>query len=354
MEHREIGRRSAPELLVDAVIEDIGKDVFGGTFPGYRGVMKRYAVSQVTAKLAIRQLEKMGFLGSAQKGVPRKILRGRSVHKVKKKLLIMRSNQALAPVDQFMSIDVMKRTWQKYMGEVAELTVDISRTRVKKSWQLIIEEHHPDAVASFVLPEPWNTAIIESEVPLYMLGGAWKMDCKVTTAGYSQERATLLGLQKLREKGHRKVIYSLYPTQIMIATMIRRSYSNIFPELSDEAIETLTPVILENFPEVWQSFLHKYYIGVKPTAIIVNSIQHLICVYNFCAQHGIRIPEDLSIVCEEDVPEFAWFSPVPCRMEYPYDRQRKHFLKWVKSDCTWQNEVRFPMKWIGGDTIAQR
>jgi hypothetical protein len=353
VEHREIGRRSAPDLLAEAIKEDIGKGVFGETLPGYRGVMKRYAVSQVTAKVAIRILEKMGVIGPAQKGLPRRILKGNSEEKRNKKLLIMQSDQALSPIDQFMSIDVVKRTWQKHMGEAIEVTVDIRRTRVKKSLQKVLEEHQPHAVFTFVLPKPWNAAIQESGIPLYMLGGTSPKDPEATVSGYSQERATLLALEKLNEKGHQKVLYPLYPTQLMFSDEIRKAYKQTFPSLSEEAIETYTPVLAENHPEVWQSFLQKYYFGVKPTAIIVNTIDHLICVYNFCAQHGLRIPEDFSVVCEEDMPEFAWFSPLPCRMQYPYDKQQRHFLKWVKSDCTWLNEIRFPMKWVEGITIAE-
>ena len=239
------------------------------------------------------------------------------------------------------------------MGEVIEWRVDVQSKNTRKQFQAMLQQYRPFAIVTFVLPMNWNQEVINSSLPCYMCGGIRPDDAPIATSGYRQIDATSFALGKLKEKGHSRILYPIHPKQITVAQLIREAYKLVFPEMSDDAVRAYTPMIKEDYGDSWQRFLQTYYYAVNPTAIILSEVIHLISVYSFCGKNGIRIPNDLSIVCEDGAVETEWFSPVPARMAYPFERQNRHFARWVKSGCKWQNRTIFTLDWYDGESIAE-
>ena len=344
---------SLPEATASAIIEDIKKQIISQTLPGYRKLMERYNVSQPTAKLAISILESKGIVSPARKGRQRDIvLKKLQSIKSQKSLLLIQVDNNISYDEEHLTIAPFLRTWSNYHGHTIRYTASSKAKRPESTLKRVISKYNPDAIATFVLPLNWNTAVHRLGLPVYNIGGALPDNAQHSGCGYSQESATHMALERLRDAGHRKVLTPVPPRHHSMLQFIQSAYRKVFPEMNEDHLNLLTPLIQEDLPDVWQAFLSKHYYGIKPTAIITDSLPHLISVYDFCAKNNLNIPNDLSIVCEHDNFELAWFSPVPCRLQYPYEKQRQHFTKWIKSDCQWKNRKRLTLKWIEGLSIA--
>lgn len=71
---------------------------------------------------------------------------------------------------------------------------------------------------------------------------------------------------------------------------------------------------------------------LRPTAVLVFETYQYISLLSFCAQTGIRIPQDLSVVCHCYDRSFDWFVPRPAMMPYPGHKTLAHFRQWLKAD----------------------
>ncbi|NWK55709.1 GntR family transcriptional regulator [Verrucomicrobiaceae bacterium N1E253] len=72
---RPVSKESLSHSVFTSMQDDLRHGVWSNHLPGIRNLMKRYMVSRPPVEEALRQLESLGWVGPAAKGVPRTILR---------------------------------------------------------------------------------------------------------------------------------------------------------------------------------------------------------------------------------------------------------------------------------------
>ena len=116
--------------------------------------------------------------------------------------------------------------------------------------------------------------------------------------------------------------------------------------------EGLVPVFHEADPKVWQSYWQKAFLQERPTAVVVENAKALQSLYGYCFVNGLKIPQDLSVICVTNEHELQWVYPLPTRMRYPYERAARHFRRWAQGDFTKHEFKIIPLEWQEGETLA--
>ena len=349
--------KSRSELVAEGIVSDISSRAFTNYLPGYRQLMHRYGVSQLTVLSAISLLEHQGVVSVSAKGKKRKILTpSESCEKAQKTLLVIRMKVSDSNGMALAAMAECKRIWKaSTQGDVIEREIPSNVSNAQTLIGKLVEEVDPDGILTYILPDEINRVAFHTGVPCYFLGGSSQFPEKFPYAscGYNQIEATILALRKLKEAGHTKIVTPIHPLYKVTLACITSAYKAVFPEIDEATLKAFTPEIKEDYPEVWQSFLERYFSSVKPTAIIVNRLSHMLAVYSFCSARKLSIPDDVSLVCEGHDPEMEWVIPSPSSMRYPFKKQSKHFMRWVDSGMSWSNKARFELEWEQGGSVAR-
>jgi DNA-binding LacI/PurR family transcriptional regulator len=66
-----------------------------------------------------------------------------------------------------------------------------------------------------------------------------------------------------------------------------------------------------------------------PTALIVDEAPHFTGAAQFCARHGIRVPEDVSLICCDSDPHFAWCKPTVTHIGWDSRPVVRRIVRWA-------------------------
>jgi DNA-binding LacI/PurR family transcriptional regulator len=66
-----------------------------------------------------------------------------------------------------------------------------------------------------------------------------------------------------------------------------------------------------------------------PTALIVDEAPHFTGAAQFCSRHGILVPEDVSLVCCDSDPHFAWCKPAVTHIGWDSRPVVRRIVRWA-------------------------
>lgn len=168
-------------------------------------------------------------------------------------------------------------------------------------------------------------------------------------------------LRKLLELGHRKIVFlsrSTTPAMMereMKADMEQRGV--LARELAAHAIAygDYNRPCFESNPEKLQQCLHELFRVTPPTAIYVDEAFVALVVYEFLLKRGIRVPEDVSLVCNVEDPAFVWNRPVISHFRWDPGAIGRRVLQWADHVARGKEDLRqvaTKVSFVEGGTIA--
>lgn len=320
--------------------------------PGYRDLSKRYEVGRDSMAEALGVLERRGYVTAAERGGRRKVRLMPSVEKKSRRLLAIRWKQYALDYAEQDTWRKLMHFWEADGGVVDEVLVDMSRKgNVKSRLSKIVEQHGSDAILVESPSSHWAEAMISMGLPTYCRGGSLiGLYQHVAGAAYIINRALEKILLELLALGHARTMCPLPRRSPQLAAAYLRGYQRAFGDaMSDGEIEALCPCFAENDPKVWQSYWRKYLSELNPTAVVCWSMREMLSLYGFCYQAGIRIPQDLSVVCVSDEELAQWVVPVPVMMRHPHRQEYASFKKWMKDGLP---EYKWlTLDWVAGESV---
>ena len=346
-------RKSLPVRLADVIETEIRAGNWGGTLAGHRTLMDRYSVSAKTSLAAIELLEARGLISCAEQGKKRRVLVApddstRSLTD----LLIVDSLGAQSGED-IVQMQAYRRAWEEAGGRVQSIKLDFPRYRKPEALlREAVSNHNADALLLHVPPLAWVAAAARLR-PAFLAGGEWQVD-DTTAVGYNLQDEITVQAAKLRALGHQQIVVPLDLVGSKMERAVRDGLATGLgipadaPELRD-----CCPVFSEKVPEAWQQYWRKTFSTLRPTAIILTDDIHYLSLCGYCFRNGIRIPNDLSVICLESTEHLEWCDPVPTRMRYPIDAAVRHFRKWIRSGCRPIGKKKLPLEYIEAGTVTR-
>lgn len=92
-----------------------------------------------------------------------------------------------------------------------------------------------------------------------------------------------------------------------------------------------------------------------PTALILDEVEFYVAAQHFLSQRGMKVPEDVSLVCNDGDPVFDWCKPPVSHIRWDSGLVVKRILGWAgklsrgESD---QRQTLTPAEFIRGGTIG--
>lgn len=347
-----LDRKALPVRLADLIETEIRAGNWSDSLPGHRALMDRYSVSAKTSLGAISLLEERGLVSHAEHGRKRRIQATLEKSEPKLKGLLIIDGRGSQSGEDLQQLQAYRNAWEDAGGSVQTIRLDFPRYRRPASLlREAVSNYKADAMLLHVPPLAWGEAAAKIR-PVFLAGGEWRGN-QITGAAYNLADEVSHWVEKLRALGHQRVVVPL--------DLIGREMENAVREALATGLEIRTsspdlhdycPVFTERVPAAWQQYWKRVFATVRPTAIIVTDDIHYLSLSGYCSRHGIRIPNDLSVICLESTEHLEWCEPVPTRMRYPIEAATKYFKKWIRSGCKPMGMKFFPLDCIEAGSVA--
>jgi DNA-binding LacI/PurR family transcriptional regulator len=231
---------------------------------------------------------------------------------------------------------------------LCELDMDVARLAK------MVRDEQADGWAVVAAPAQILEWFVQERIPAFALFGR-RQGVDLAGAGPDKLVALRQMVDRLVELGHRRIV--------MVTHKLRR-----LPELGlfeREFIHALQARGLQtgpyNLPD-WDNNakdLHRCLEGLfrfsPPTAIIADEVPQYFAVMQFCLSRGLRVPKDVSMVCNDSDSSFGLFDSMPARIVWDPDPVIRHLLRWadaLSKGRDMRRQVVTPSKFMDGGSVG--
>lgn len=133
---------------------------------------------------------------------------------------------------------------------------------------------------------------------------------------FDQAAGARLATEHLIGLGHRRIAHVAGPADSMDAAERRRGFA---AALDAHGLEQREPVVGDWLAASGHEAGRMLLADGWPTAVFVGNDQMSLGLLAACHEAGVRVPEDLSVVGFDDIPEAAFFTPALTTMRQDFD-----------------------------------
>ncbi|MEI6536021.1 MAG: substrate-binding domain-containing protein, partial [Verrucomicrobiaceae bacterium] len=341
------------QLVAQSLREQIMQGRWNGTIPGKPVLAAEMGICQQTVQSALLQLEREGLLVSQGAGRNRRIVlpakRG-TVRGLRVGLLLW---------------DATDRSL-KYILELQHRLVDAGHIVVTPPKTLMELKMDVTRVARMVQKteaDVWAVAAGSLEVlqwfsqqkpPVYALFGRGQ-DLPISSIRMDKRPAIFDATRTLVKLGHRRIVI-----------LLRRQHRLPSPAYNTLAfidamkgcgIQTSSFFIpdWEESAEGFQECLEELFKFTPPTALFLDEALFFSATLYFLTARNLRVPQDVSLICNEPDPTQAWCVRSVAHIYPDYDQVPRHFMNWLDKVAMGRNEVTqtvIEAKYASGGTVG--
>jgi DNA-binding LacI/PurR family transcriptional regulator len=346
------------ELVAARLRDDLHEGRWSGGLPGVQRLAAELDVSAVIARRALRQLETEGVLTGRGLGRSRGITAAgvniAAQHPLR--VAILRHDARLTdnPQTSLVLTEIMhslEAAGHKvffYKKSQIELKHDVRRL----SRQL--QETPADAWVVESGARPLLEWCATQSTPCLALYGG-TVDLPLARTGPDMEPAYRAATRHLLALGHRRIVFILSephrkPTPGMSAR-------NFLEDLAAHGVLTghYNLPDWEETPEGFSRLLGILFKRTPPTALIIDEIPNFFATVAFCARHGIRVPEQVSLVSTDCDALLDWCHPPIAHMRWDPKPVIRRVVRWVDAMRKGKADRRkfyIPAEFVPGGSIG--
>jgi DNA-binding LacI/PurR family transcriptional regulator len=343
---------SAVEQVASYLREELKRGQWSGHLPGVDRLAPELGVSRKTLEAALRQLEGEGVIA---KNGPR---RRRSIE------------PQGGPLSPALRVSILlSEAADRQLDYVVDLQHELARIGHKTSVAPItMAECGMDArrIARVVEKDPADAWVVaggprdllrwfhERGLPVCALFGR-RRGLPIAGVGPNKPPAYALATRKLIALGHRRIV--------LIARRMRR-----LPEPGSSERAFLNELAAHGIPRGpyhlpdWEESLEGFHAGLEalfqvtpPTALIIQEAVLFTAARQFLANRGLRVPEDVSVVCTDADPTFAWCRPSVAHIRWDSRPVVRRIVRWAANLSSGKPDVRQVLtaaEFVPGGTIG--
>ncbi|MBN8459110.1 MAG: substrate-binding domain-containing protein [Verrucomicrobia bacterium] len=329
-----IRRRSAAEQTAAHLIEELGRGRWRGVLPGVNRLAEELGVSRETMRTALVLVEQQGFLRPQGEGRARAV-----VEEVREKTLRREGLRVAMLLRESLAHEVNGAFQRLLMGiwhgleEAGHVCVFTPKTQEELG-------HNPARIIRMAKQIPADVWLVSAgsleilqwfaagEVPALAIGGRIK---GLPIAGASRDPlpAFRAVFRDLIGMGHRRItLISGRERRLPSLSAIERTLKEEF-ETHGIPFGPFNVPDWEPTPDGLDARLRELFRVTPPTAIQVHSSSSSVGLLSFLHRHHIRVPEDVSIICESMENAMAWHRPALAHFSTDWDAILRRVLCWV-------------------------
>lgn len=323
--------------------------------PGRNELAKELGVNGKTVEAALKLLEKEKVLIPQGVGKPRRIGR---VKKIKKAPSLRVALLLLDKKDRAAHYIIELHHLLEEAGYIPFFTeksiTDLGHDNTKRLAKYV-KQTKSDAWIIASGSRSFLEWFAASDVPAFALFGR-RGGLPIAAVGPDKESAIIAATDRLLELGHRR-----------ISLLCREQRRLPSPGLSERAfLRRLEKANIQtssfNLPdwkeskEGFAALLESLFGTTPPTALIVDEVFLFNAAYYYLTSKGLRIPQDVSLVCTDNDPNFEWCRPSVAHLDWDSLRVVRQVVRWMNNVSKGKKNIRQVLtksEFVDGETIAK-
>lgn len=309
--------------------EELSRGRWMDEMPGQKQLAKLLGVSGKTVELALALLEKEGILIGQGTGRRRKIMLPEGGYDAPALRVAILDYEPPEQTEQWtlaMRQQLLSQGHVPFFAKksLTELGMDLDR------------------IARFVKQTPADAWVICSgsrevlewfarqETPAFALFGG-RAGLPIAGTGPDKAPALAEATRRLIELGHRRI--SLLCRRQLRLPQPALSARRILGELEAAGIVT-GPFNLPDWEESREGFgraLDSLFGRTPPTALILDEAYLFHAAFHHLAKRGLRVPEDVSLICTDPDPTFIWCDPTVAHIRWNHRPVVRRVVRWVNN-----------------------
>jgi len=343
---------SLPDQVAGSIKAEIAKGRWSKTVPGRDKLTREFGVSGKTVEVALQLLQEEGLLESQGPGRRRRIVAGKNSFSPSLKLAIL-TFEPLAMTESYIT------ELQHQLNGAGHSAFFASQSLLELGFDIkkvsrFVKETKADAWVVISAPREVLEWFAKKPAPGFALFGR-RGGLSIAGTGPDKNPAYKVATRRLLDLGHTRIV--------LLARKARRlptpgaSERVFLEELASGGVNPSS----YNLPD-WEETVEGFHQGLRsifqitpPTALIVDESQFFLAAMQFCANRGLRVPEDISLISTDDDPHFAWFSPLVSHIRWERKPVMRRIERWAANVSRGKEDRRQTLTkatFIEGGTIG--
>ncbi len=191
-------------------------------------------------------------------------------------------------------------------------------------------------------------------IPVFAIFGR-RFGLDVAAVGIDKVPAMHQAVDMLADMGHQRMVWLAHRLRrLPVPGRLERMFLS---RLQERGIPT-GPYNLPDWDDTTEG-LHQCLLNLfrysPPTVILADEASQYLATVQFCANQGLRIPQDVSLLCTDTNPVFQWLQPAVTRIEWAPAPVIRQVLRWVHELSRGKDlrrHVEVPAKLVLGGTTG--
>lgn len=343
---------TAVEQLAAHLRGEIEAGALAGNLPGVHRLAKELGVSPKTVVAAVAQLGNEGWIAGQGARRCSRIVRSGKVKTTGLRVAIL----PYEPSDRGVSYMINLQHRLLDAGHHADFTsktlLDLGRNVRRVA--AFVKETEADVWVVISGPLEIIEWFLTEEVPAFALFGR-RRELKIAGVGPDKEPTMREVVRRLIGLGHRRIVFMVRgERRLPQPGAVERVF---LEELAAHGIATGAYHLphWEETPAGFLRCLDQLFETTPPTALLLDEAFFLGVAQQHLARRGILSPEQVSLVCQDSDPSFAWHSPPIAHVRWDPDPVVRRVVRWVQNVARGKDDRRQTMtkaEFIEGGTIG--
>jgi DNA-binding LacI/PurR family transcriptional regulator/biotin operon repressor len=341
--------------ITEQVAEHLRGELYRGrwtdTIPGSRKLSTELEVNSKTIEDALQLLEAEGILIGQGVGRGRRIVLPEDHAPPGLRVAILLYEQSAESLDYIIDcknkLAAAGHTVFYAPSHLTEIKMDVPRLA-----RMVVKTEADAWVVGSATSEVLQW-FLQQKIPAFAVFGR-RRKLKIAAVGPDNIPALTEATRRLIELGHHRIVFldSLYsvsePGTIGAAFLAAMSAGGI----------TVGPYNLPGWEgglEGLYAYLDSSFQISPPTAIIAGSSPNYFATQSFLVNQGIRVPQDLSLICVDDDPHFSQYRPSVSHIHWSRRPVVNRIVSWISNISQGKQDTRqttIKAEFIEGGTIG--
>lgn len=345
---------TAAEQVAERLRAELHRGGWGGRMPGGSRLAAELGVGSDTMEAALRLLELEGLLVPQGAGRRRRIVlpEGKAARPLRVAILDHDPPElALAEGYAAELLHLLGKAGHSvFFADKCLLDLGMDVGRVAR----LVAKTEADAwVVSSASREvlEWFSA---QPVPAFALFGR-RRGLPIAAVGPDKAPAMMAATRALIKLGHRRIVML---TRRAVRLPDPGAVAQAF--LDELNANGITPSAYhlpdwEENPEALYDRLKSLFQFTPPTALIIEEAPFYVAALQFCASQGLRVPEDVSLVCDDPSPAFEWSRPTVAHIRWETGPVVRRIVRWAANVSRGKRDLLQTLtkaEFVAGGTIG--
>lgn len=317
---------SAVEQVAVHLRNELIRGQWSGVLPGVDRLAVELGVSRKTVEAALRQLEGEGLLVRQGQGRKRSIELSDGLPRPGLRVAVLLSEVADQRLD--------------YMVEAMHELVEAGHTASYASSSMVDLGMDLKRIARLVGGTPADAWVVGGgsyemlkwfcgrATPVFAVFGR-RGELPIAGVGPDKRPAMAAAARALMRLGHRRIVLLARPRRRLPKP--GASEQTFLDELAAHGL----PTGPYNLPD-WEESIQGYYARLDslfrvtpPTALIIQEAPFYVAALQFCASRGLRVPQDVSLICTDADVNFRFCQPPVSHIRWDSGPVVRRILRWA-------------------------